>query len=191
MANQGATDTRTDLIELLTREHREVEELWSQLKAVHGKGDPVEPDLGQRIVKRLSQHDAIELQVLYPGIRDHVPGGDELADHALEEHRGVRNLLAEVDGRNPADDEVFKRFTDIIDSVRHHVDEEESSLFPKLREHCPTEQLHSMGDMLERAEKMASTHPQPHTPDSQLGATVAGATAAAMDKVRDKVRDTM
>lgn len=191
MADQGATGTRSDIIEHLSREHREVEQLWSQLQAAHGKGDPLEADLGQRIVTMLSKHDAIELQVLYPGIRDHVPGGDQLADHALEEHRGVRNLLAEVDGKNPADDAVFTRFTEILENVQHHVNEEESSLFPKLREHCPAEQLHSMGDMLEQAEKMAPTHPHPHTPDSQLGATVAGATAAAMDKVRDKVRDTM
>lgn len=185
MANEGFTGTRADIIEHLTREHREVEQLWSQLQVVHGKGNQVEAELGQRIVKKLSQHDATELQVLYPGIRDHVPNGDKLADHALEEHSEVRDLLTQVDEKDPADESVFATFTKILESVQHHVEEEEASLFPKLREHCSAEELHKMGEMLEKAESMAPTHPHPHTPDSQLGATVAGAAAGAMDKARD------
>jgi hemerythrin superfamily protein len=188
MTDQAMTGTKADLIEHLTREHREVEQLWSQLQAAHHRGDTLQGDLGRQIVTSLSQHDAVELQILYPAIRDHVPGGDQLADEALEEHAEVRNQLSEVDGEDPSDGAVFERFSTILTNVEAHVAEEESTLFPQLRTHCSAEQLANLGEKLETAEKAAPTHPHPNTPDSKLGATVAGAAAGVADRLRDAAR---
>jgi hypothetical protein len=44
---------------------------------------------------------------------------------------------------------------------------------------------HRMAEM----DRMAPTHPHPHTPDSTLGATVAGAVSAVVDRARDAVRE--
>lgn len=185
--DQGMTGAKADIIEHLTSEHRQVEQLWSQLQVAHTHGDRVQADLGQEIVRMLSQHDAIELQVLYPEVRKALADGDNLAEHSLDEHQVIRDLLSEVDGKDPGDAEVFATFGNILVRVQEHVREEEGTLFPLLRANCSEEQLMNLGEMLDKAEKIAPTHPHPHTPDSKLGATVAGAAASMVDKVRDAV----
>lgn len=185
--DQGMTGAKADIVEHLTSEHRQVEQLWSQLQVAHANGDRVQADLGGKIVRMLSQHDAVELQVLYPEVRKALPDGDRLAEHSLDEHRVIRDLLSHVDGRDPADAEVFAAFGNILVRVQEHVAEEEQTLFPLLRANCSEAQLMRLGEMLDKAEKMAPTHPHPHTPDSKVGATIAGAAASMVDKVRDAV----
>src|SRR4051794_26316885 len=97
--NDGTTGARADAIELLSSHHRDVEQLWTQAQAAHSGSDrQLATDLGLRIITLLSQHDAIETQFLYPALRDVGTAGDRLADHSLEEHQKVRELLKAADG---------------------------------------------------------------------------------------------
>src|SRR5439155_8749674 len=77
MDTRGNTGTMVDGVELLTSQHRDVEQLWSHLRASHASGDKVQADQAKRIITMLSQHDAIETQVLYPAVRE-VTEGDQL-----------------------------------------------------------------------------------------------------------------
>ena len=84
-----------------------------------------------------------------------------MADHAREEHKEIRRLLDEVDGRDPADEAVFATFTEILTNVVAHVAEEEAAMFPKLRASLSAEELEQLGKRSEQAEKVAPTHPTP------------------------------
>src|SRR5215207_6278976 len=96
------TGTSVDAIQLLTFQHREVSDLWSQVQASN-RGGQVDASAAQEIVTKLSQHDAIETQFLYPELRKVGDEGAQLADYSLDEHRRVRELLSEVDGKDPRD----------------------------------------------------------------------------------------
>jgi hemerythrin superfamily protein len=176
----------TDAIEFLTAQHREVDQWWSQLRDARPAGVGGQ-DVAQRIVTLLSQHDALETQILYPELRKLGDQGRQLADHGLEEHQRIRELLKEVDGRDPRDDATFTTLASCVSTVMDHVAEEEGLIFPLLRQHLDDEQLRSMGDHMRRMMSMAPTHPHPSTPNNKLGATIAGAVAGAADKVRDAV----
>jgi hemerythrin superfamily protein len=190
MTMQDFSGASPDAIELLTSHHREVEQLWTQVQASHASGTEVQTELAQEIVTILSQHDAIETQFLYPELRStEATGGEQLSEHSLEEHQQVRELLTEVDGKDVRDESVYSALAQCISNVMDHVAEEEQQIFPLLRQSVSQERLTELGQQMAAAMKMAPTHPHPTTPNSKIGATVAGAVTGVMDKARDAVRD--
>jgi hemerythrin superfamily protein len=191
MSATGMTGARADAIELLTSQHREVEQLWNQINGSHATGGgAIQTEIGQKIVEMLSRHDAIETQFLYPELRDAAgERGKELSSHSLEEHRQVRELLTQVDGKDFNDDSVFATLRQCIESVMHHVHEEEGQVFALLRQSCDETRLMDLGTRMAEAFERAPTHPHPHTPDSKLGATVAGAVSSVVDRARDAMKE--
>ena len=175
------TTPQVDIIDLLVQDHREVERLFSQIETGMGadRGSLIE-----KVVEELSVHAAVEEQVLYPAVRKEVPGGDELADHSIEEHQELKELLVSIERADPNDPETDQLLTQLMGTLREHVQDEEGDLFPKLRTAAP-DQLGELGEAAEKAKKMAPTHPHPHAPTSPPGNVVAGAAAAVMDKARD------
>jgi hemerythrin superfamily protein len=180
-----ATEQTTDATQFLISQHREVDQLWSELRDARLGGGAGAPELAQKIVTALSQHDALETQLLYPELRGLGDEGKHLADHSLDEHKHVRELLTEVDGKDPRDDAVMTTFSTLMTAVMQHVQEEENQVFPLMRQRCDAARLQELGQKMQSMMKMAPTHPHPHTPDSKIGATVAGAVAGMADKARD------
>lgn len=163
----GSSEGR-DVVEHLTAEHRQVEQMWSDLRQAHQAGAANQQDLGQEIVRALSQHDALELQLLYPALRR--AGQQEMADRGKKEHAEIRRLLDEIDGKDPADEAVFSTFVRILADVDAHVAHEERVMFPLLRAGLSSEELIDLDEWSEEAEELAPTHPT--TPDGKIGATV-------------------
>ena len=135
MAGAGANRVAEgmDAITLLRTDHRSVEKLFKRFEKA-GDGALVEKrTIVDGIVEELSVHASVEEQVFYPVCRATVPGVEDLTLESLEEHHVVKWLLAELDGLD-ADAERFEaKATVLIEMVRHHVEEEESDLFPKVR----------------------------------------------------------
>jgi hemerythrin superfamily protein len=186
----GSANDEADAVQFLTAQHRHVESLWSQVQSggVNGSGTVADP--ARQIVRLLSQHDAIETQLLYPELRD--VAGDEgrrLSDHSLDEHQQVRELLKDVDRADEFDQQAYSTLERCIAAVNEHVAEEEGVIFPLLRQRCTDERLRQLGSKMADMMSKAPTHPHPSTPDSKLGATVAGAVSGAVDRVRDAARD--
>jgi hemerythrin superfamily protein len=172
-------------VELLTNDHRTVDKLFDRYL---GSGDAKEKKgIVEEVIRELSIHASIEEQVLYPGIRGVLPDGDSLADEAINEHKEVKELLADLDRMDASDSEFDTKVRRVIQDVRHHADEEEREMFPKLRSAVPKKRLDEMGRAMERAKKAAPTRPHPHAPARPPGNLVAGPVAAVVDRVRDAV----
>jgi hemerythrin superfamily protein len=174
-----------DAIEVLEKDHREVESLFEEVKAGSGGKD----DVVEQIVRELSVHDAIERELLYPAVRDRIASheGEGLAEHSLDEHEEVAELLSQIESTDDTTqrDVLLQR---LIANVADHVGEEENEIFPQLRQAMSEAELTELGSKLEAAKGRAPTHPHPHAPRSGVGAKVGGGAAAAMDKVRDATR---
>lgn len=179
------TTTQPDAIQLLTTDHAEVEQMFTQVESLpEGEG---RDRLVEGIVRELSMHAAIEEQVLYPVMRTAVPDGETLVQEAVDEHQQVKETLAAIE-RAGSSVERDPLLVQLVGNVRHHVEEEESELFPKLRASVGREELREMGGKLAAAKKMAPTHPHPNAPNTPPGNIVGGAAAAVMDKARDALR---
>ena len=179
------TTMEQDAIELLTTDHAEVEQMFRQVESMP-ESESRNQVVGD-IVRELSVHAAIEEQILYPAMRKALPDGDTLVQEAIEEHQQVKETLSAIE-RAGSPSERDPLLVQLMGNVRHHVDEEETELFPKLRASIGREELRTMGAELANAKKMAPTHPHPNAPNTPPGNVVAGAAAALIDKARDALR---
>jgi len=176
-----------DAITLLKDDHRTVEELFKRFERAGDAAHAEKRELVGRIVEALSKHAAIEEQLFYPVTRETVPEVRDLALESLEEHHVVKWVLSELDGMDPAAERYDAKVTVLIETVRHHVEEEESDYFPKVRDELGTAALERLGEALQSAKQGAPTHPHPRSPDTPPGNIVVGAGAAVVDKVTDTV----
>ncbi|HAS11964.1 MAG TPA: hemerythrin [Acidimicrobiaceae bacterium] len=171
------------VIQLLENDHREVDELF---RRVHLSEKPETIDeLTKQIVHDLSVHAAVEEQFVYPLLRAKVDGGSAMADEAIEEHQQAKRLLADLEKLDAGSADHAKAMESLIETIRHHVEEEESDVFPELRDAVDASTLDRMGDLVEQAKKVVPTHPHPLVPGTATAQLVAGPWAATVDKVRD------
>jgi hemerythrin superfamily protein len=175
-----------DAITLLRQDHKAVEKLFKQFEKAKQPGR--QRKIAGEVIKELSVHAAIEEMVFYPAVRTGVPKAEGTVLESLEEHHIVKWVLSELEDMKP-DHERFKaKMTVLIESVRHHVAEEESELFPAVRKALGRKDLAELGEALEKAKAVAPTRPHPRAPDTPPANLIAGAAAAVVDKVSTKVK---
>jgi len=176
-----------DAITLLKQDHKTVEKLFKQFEK---STQPAQQrKLARQVIEELSVHAAIEEMVFYPAVRDRVPDAEDMVLEALEEHHVVKWVLSELDDMKP-DHERFKaKMSVLIESVRHHVKEEESELFPDVRKEIKRKELAELGDALEKAKKTAPKRPHPRAPDTPPGNLLVGPTAGVVDKAKARVKE--
>ena len=177
--------TQPDAVELLVADHAAVEQMFVQIESMPESDSRNE--LVQGVIRELSVHAAIEEQVLYPAMRTALPDGETLVQEAIEEHQQVKETLAAID-RSDAPTERDQMLVTLMSNVRHHVEEEETELLPKLRASVGASELQEMGAKLAGAKKRAPTHPHPNAPNTPPGNIVGGVAAAAIDKARDALK---
>lgn len=175
-----------DAITLLKNDHKTVNALFRRFEKAKDPGS--RRSVVDDIVRELAVHSAIEEQVFYPAVREAVESTEDVVLESLEEHHIVKWTLSELDGMDPEHERFVPKVTVLKESVQHHVEEEESELFPKVRAALGRKRLGEIGDAMEKARKVAPTRPHPRAPDTPPGNVVAGAAAAAVDKMRDKAR---
>jgi hypothetical protein len=115
------------------------------------------------------------------------PRGRALAAEALEEHAGVKQVLADLERMDPSERSYDVKVTSLIVDVRHHVEDEEGDMFPKLASAVPAAKLREMGERMEAAKEAAPTRPHPHAPATPPGNVLVGPVIAVFDRARDLV----
>ena len=174
-----------DAISLLKNDHHTVEQLFSRYEDTSDAAHETRRDLVSQIITELSVHASVEEQVFYPAVRLAVPATEDDVREALEEHHIVKWTLSELDSLDPADERFDAKVTVLIEAVRHHVEEEEGEMFPKVRDALDSDELSDLGDRLETAKQGAPTRPHPRSPDAPPGNLVSGAVAGVVDRARD------
>lgn len=172
---------------LLKADHKTAKTLFDQFEKLGENAKSEKKKVVERIIKELSIHAAIEEQLLYPAARKAVPDTEDNVLEALEEHHIVKWTLSELDKMSPEDERFDAKVSVLIESVRHHIKEEEGELFPKLQSALDRKELEALGASLEAAKKAAPTHPHPRAPDTPPGNLIAGPGAAVLDRVVDTV----
>jgi hemerythrin superfamily protein len=176
-----------DAITLLKTDHKTVEKLFKTFEKAGDRALKAKADTVKTIIEELSVHAAIEEQIFYPSIRADVPATEDTVLESLEEHHIVKWVLSELDGMSPDAERFDAKVTVLIENVRHHVEEEETELFPTVRAALGRKRLSEIGDAMEAAKKTAPRRPHPRAADTPPGNLAAGAVAGVVDKVRDAV----
>lgn len=174
-----------DAITLLKKDHSTVEQLFKRYEKAGDRAYVEKRDIVDRIIEELSRHAAIEEQLFYPAAREHVDDVDDIALESMEEHHIVKWELAELERMDPRDERFDAKVTVLIENVRHHVEEEESDFFPKVRDEIGRKDLGELGDAMEEARSTAPTHPHPRSPQTPPANFLVGALAGTMDRLAD------
>jgi len=88
----------------------------------------------------------------------------------------------------PEDERYDAKVQVLMESVRHHVEEEEEDLFPKAKRLLGDDLLFELGDRIEKAKKIAPTRPHPRARTSRRGTWLRGR-GGRDDRAKDMVRD--
>jgi len=149
----------TDAIVLLKNDHKEVRKLFRQFEKAGDDDTERKGQLVSKIIELLTIHTYIENEVMYPEVRTLLPDIEDDILESYEEHHVADVLCMELFAMNPDNDRFDAKTTVLIESVEHHIEEEEGEWFPKVREALGRKQLGELGERM-----LAARQKAPHSP---------------------------
>src|SRR6478672_8254470 len=150
-------------LDLLKKQHREVEELFKQYEKADEKDAALKEDLFVRIADNLSAHASIEERFFYPSVK--ADDTEDLLREALEEHLSAKRIIADLLELEPANEQFDAKMKVLQEEIEHHVEEEEGDLFPKVRKLMDKDSLESLGAIMEQEfEDMKKGEPREDIP---------------------------
>jgi hemerythrin-like domain-containing protein len=141
-----------DVLETIKKEHRQVAALIDEASACE-PGDQRLLELAREIQEQLSLHLSIEERLFYAQLKDRAEEKEERVDvfEAYTEH-AVAKALMEMLRAGRKNDDKFKAELQVLgESVKHHVEEEESKMFALAQEYLDREELEEIGEAWERS----------------------------------------
>ncbi|MDH2427462.1 hemerythrin domain-containing protein [Sphaerisporangium sp. TRM90804] len=183
-----------NVFEVLERDHEEVKSMMSELEsgpAARGMSDGDRLARRKRQVERLiteeSKHEAVEEEYFWPAVRELVPNGRELAEHAVRQEQEAKFVLNDLIGFEPGNVRHEEMLSAFIEAAREHIAYEEREVWPELRLVISPERADELGSKLQRAKRIAPTRPHPHTPPRPGVLKATGPFVGAADRIRDLV----
>jgi hemerythrin superfamily protein len=181
-------DLGPDALELLRRQHDELRRRFEEFEGLSSRPSKKKETLVKSIVTDLVKHAEIEEQVFYPAVREELDGLEDELDEDLEEHHAAELLMSELDGATADSDRFDAKVRVLRENVLHHMEEEESDLFPKVREGLDERRRRELGGAMVEVSRIAPTRPHPRTPDTPPANVVAGVQGAATDVAVEAAR---
>jgi len=152
-----------DAIALLKEDHDLVKNLFEQFEDADEATKKAE--IAKKAISELKIHDAIEEEIFYPQVRQ-VIDENGLMNEADEEHHMVRIAIAELDGMEGQDERFEAKFTVLSEMVRHHIKEEESEMFPKVKK--SEVDLKTLGQQLQIRKEELKSQGVPATKEMEM-----------------------
>jgi hypothetical protein len=116
----------TDVVDLIERDHRDLEEQLAKLTATHDVA------VARRLCSDLDGHLGAEEQVLYPVVASELPNGKLLAGEGEDDHAEIRVIVGRL--RAATDSERLPGLVEeLVAAVELHVDTEETEVLPQVR----------------------------------------------------------
>jgi hemerythrin superfamily protein len=142
-----------DAIALLRADHSLVQDLFDQFGKA--REDKRKKTLAERICMELKIHTTIEEEIFYPAAREALPKEGDLLDEANVEHDSAKELISQIESGGPGEDLWDAKVTVLGEYIKHHVKEEQTEMFPKVRK--TKLDLRALGEQLaQRKEQLQS-----------------------------------
>ena len=144
-----------DAIEFLMAQHREVEGIFGDIEAAGDKAFLNKKKLFDTLNEKLTLHMKLEETIFYPVAKK---VDEDAVVEASDEHANIKAMLRKLSGIE-ASDETFKNKIKVLkELVEHHVDEEETELFPACKKSMGEKEMTVLGrKMGELAQKKSVT----------------------------------
>jgi hemerythrin superfamily protein len=178
-----------DVVELIMKDHREVERLFEQLRT-----DPASrPGSLPVLTTLLFAHSRAEEADVYPVVADEVGASDHV-EHSQEEHVEADELLAKLADTDPESSDFLTALEEVVKAVSHHIKEEEETVLADMRSGLSPERRAELGDaFLATREQHLGDQPADITRDElrQQAANMEVPTpsGATKDEIQEKLRE--
>src|SRR4051794_6380764 len=174
---------------LLKQDHGNVQALFERFEHLNESDLAEKRQVVDKIIEHLSIHAGIEEEVFYPAVQAAIPDQNDEIFEALEEHHVAKLSLWEIEKLPPGNPRFDAKVKVMIESVRHHIEEEENELFPRVRKALSNEQLEELGETLDKARPTAPARPHPFQPDQPPLNQLLGLPIAVLDRFVNSGKD--
>jgi hemerythrin superfamily protein len=168
----GETDSR-DVVDLILDDHREMERLF---RALRNRDENRQARL-RELADLLVAHAEAEEREVYPVLKREAPQEREEIAHSYEEHDDGHEALASLQEVSDGDQETFEeRLEELVETVTHHLDEEERDVLNAARENVDAETRKKLGDafLQARNDLIAQQPGDPEKVRELIGASKSG-----------------
>ena len=180
-------EQQRDVIEVLEHDHREVEQMFSELESLRGASTEAQKsrrkELTEQVTIELVRHSVAEEVLVYPKVEDKV--GAEEAEHAREEHAEAEETLQRLEKLDADDPDFDDELGELMAQIRHHIEDEEGEMLAHMRQVIDADELRKLGERVEAFKKAAPTRPHPDVPNEPLPRTAVGPAVSLLDRMRD------
>lgn len=122
-----------DAIKLLEADHREAEALFDHYEKVKEEASAQEKmKIAKKVCSALLIHMEIEEKIFYPQVRKKIDD-DDLMNESVVEHASAKDLIKQIGQLKPNDPMFDAKIKVLGEQITHHVEEEESEMFPKVK----------------------------------------------------------
>jgi hemerythrin-like domain-containing protein len=135
---------------LLKADHEKVAGILASIEETTERAVKGRDELFTRLKEELDLHAKIEEEIFYPALETAEETRDVTLE-AYEEHRLVKQLLAELESEPKDTEEWTAKFTVLKENIEHHVEEEEGEMFKSARQVLSEEEAESLGNQLQEA----------------------------------------
>ncbi|AWY43762.1 hemerythrin domain-containing protein [Pseudomonas putida] len=138
-------------IDLLQADHQKVKSILAQLSESTDKATKKRAELLDKLEMEISIHTQLEEEILYPAFKE---AGSKEQDvmyfEAKEEHRTVDSLvLPDLKQTDPGTPEFSGRVKVVKELLEHHIEEEETEMFPQAKKLLGKAKLDELGEQME------------------------------------------
>ncbi|UVM02469.1 hemerythrin domain-containing protein [Pseudomonas laurylsulfatiphila] len=138
-------------IDLLKADHQTVKTILAQLSESTDKAIKKRTDLLDKLEMEISIHTKLEEEILYPAFKAAgTKEQDVMYFEAKEEHRTVDSLvLPDLKQTDPGTPEFAGRVKVVKELLEHHIEEEETEMFPQAKKLLGKSRLDDLGEQME------------------------------------------
>ena len=138
-------------IDLLKADHVRVKDILAQLHESTDRAIKKRTELVAKLEMEITIHTKLEEEILYPAYKE--AGGkdqEEMYYEAKEEHRTVDSLvLPDLKATDPSTPEFAGRAKVVKELLEHHIEEEETEMFPDAKKLLGKARLDELGAEME------------------------------------------
>jgi hemerythrin superfamily protein len=147
---------------LISLDHDVIRSLYTEFK----RSLPVDrPKYANEFIRRVAIHSHAEEIIVYPALEARLVRGTEAAAHCRQEHLQAKHELYRLDKMNPNQPGFEAQMDRVMETLNHHMEEEEQEIFPQLKRSCWEHEMISLGEQFQRIKDKVPTHPHPWAPD--------------------------
>lgn len=148
-AMQGMEAAAGDWLEMLKKDHDEIQKITEQMLATDETQTWKRSMLLMKLAHKLDKHSYEEETVIYPALRDDNDTAD--ADRLDTEHGHVKTLIFELKQMDSDSAGWLEKVRKLRDSLAEHIRMEEEQILPKLKRDLDEDQNANITSMVNKA----------------------------------------